>query len=80
MRNMDLRFVNSFNPETQQMMKQTNLLGLMALLVTMSFTAGNTFPKISGETLDHKTLTLPADCAGKKPSLVWPTAIKLRML
>lgn len=66
MRNMDLRFVNRFNPETQQMMKKTKLLVIMALMVTLSFTTGNTFPKISGETLDHKTLTLPSDCAGKK--------------
>lgn len=47
-------------------MKINHALFLMAVVTTLSFTSGKVFPTISGETLDHNTLTLPKDCSGKK--------------
>lgn len=47
-------------------MKFNHALLFVAIAAMLSFTIGNPFPSISGETLDNKTRSLPADCLGKK--------------
>ncbi|MBX7053178.1 MAG: hypothetical protein K1X54_14170 [Flavobacteriales bacterium] len=47
-------------------MKIYRVFLVMLVISLLSFTTVQIFPTLTGETLDHQTLTLPKDCLGKK--------------